>query len=124
MYAESLELESLERRAQSLARRLEKCVTSGAANPADWSIDVERDRSAVGGGSLPGFQLDTWVVALRGRQSAARTVARLRSVGEGRSDPRVPVLARVRDDSVLLDVRTLDETDLSDVEAALAISVR
>ena len=118
-------LDSLERRAQSLARRLEKCVASGAGNPAEWSINVERDRSAVGGGSLPGFQLDTWVVVLRGKQSAARTAARLRSLGGGHADhAETPVLARIRDDTVLLDVRTLDETDLSDVEAAVAISVR
>ena len=118
--------DSLEKRARALARRLAKCVESGAADPASWRIDVQPDRSAVGGGSLPGFALDTWVVALRGRQSAAQTAARLRSPGGsgGKSDGRVPVLARVRDDTVLLDVRTLLDTDLADVEAAVALSIR
>ena len=119
-------IDSLERRAQSLARRLEKCVSSGAANPSDWSVGLERSRSAVGGGSLPGFALDTWVVTLRGKQNAARTAARLRAFGDGLADPAeaVPVLARIRADTLLLDVRTLDEVDLVNVEAAVASSVR
>jgi hypothetical protein len=80
----------------------------------------------VGGGSLPGFLLDSWVVALRGAQSAARTAARLRSSGEQAADPddTAPVLTRVRDDTVLLDVRTLEERDLADLEAAVAFAVR
>jgi len=119
-------LDSLERRAHALAKRLDQCVAAEAANPSDWSVEVERERSPVGGGSLPGFELDSWVVTLRGTQSAARTAARLRSVGEQAADPgdAAPVLARVRDDSVLLDVRTLDETDLAGVEAAMALAVR
>jgi L-seryl-tRNA(Ser) seleniumtransferase len=114
-------LDSLERRAHALATRLDKCVASGAANPSDWSVEVLRERSPVGGGSLPGFLLDSWVVALRGAQSAARTAARLRSIGEQAADPddTAPVLTRVRDDTVLLDVRTLEERDFADVEAAL-----
>lgn len=119
-------VDSLERRARSLARRLSKCVTSGAATPSDWSVEVQQDRSAVGGGSLPGFLLDTWIVALRGKQSAARTAARLRSFGQQRGDPdsAVSVVARVRDDTVLLDLRTLADAELADVEAAVAFSVR
>ena len=119
-------LDSLERRAQTLAKRLSKCVASGAAQPSDWSIEALRDRSAVGGGSLPGFQLDTWVVALRGQRSAARIAASLRSAGEvpSGSASALPVLARIRDEAVLLDVRTLEETDLADVEFAVACCVR
>ena len=59
--------------------------------------------SAIGGGSLPGETLPTWLVAL----SAANTIggaealaARLR-----RSDP--PVMARIQDDLVVLDPRTV-----------------
>ena len=43
---------------------------------------------------------------------AERTAARLR-------EARVPVLARVRDERVLIDVRTLLEDDEDAVEAAL-----
>ena len=63
---------------------------------------------------------------MRGGQSAARTAARLRSAGKRATDPKAaaPVLDRVRDDSVLLDVRALEEANLADVEAALALAVR
>ena len=69
------------------------------------------DRAFVGGGSLPGFELDTWVVALRLPMGAERFAERLRRAP-------VPVLASVREDLVLFDVRTLlegDETALEQV---------
>ncbi len=99
--------ERLEARARRLAGRLAK-VSGGAA-----AVAVESDRSAVGGGSLPGFELATWVVTLLPRDGAERIAAQLRRGA-------VPVLARVRDDRLLIDVRTLLEDDESALEAALA----
>jgi len=69
------------------------------------------DRAFVGGGSLPGFELDTWVVSLRVEMGAERFAERLRRAA-------IPVLARIRADLVLFDVRTLlegDETALEQV---------
>ena len=59
---------------------------------------VEASDSAVGGGSLPGQVLPSFAVRLAG--SGQSLAARLR-----RADP--PVIARVRDDDVWLDVRTV-----------------
>lgn len=59
---------------------------------------VEDSESAVGGGSLPGQVLPSFAVRLGGGGQAL--AARLR-----RADP--PVIARVRDDDVWLDVRTV-----------------
>jgi L-seryl-tRNA(Ser) seleniumtransferase len=89
---------SLEARARELARRL-AAVAGGAGR-----VSAVPDRAFVGGGSLPGFELDTWVVALRLPKGAERFAERLRRAA-------VPVLARVRDDLVLFDVRTLLEGD-------------
>ncbi len=100
----------LEERARSLAALLEKSA------PPGLEIAVAPDRSAVGGGSLPGFELDTWVVTLRDAGGADALAGRLRA-------GPVPVLARVRDELVLLDARTLLEGDFGDVEAALARGV-
>jgi len=75
-------------------------------------VAVEPDRVPVGGGSLPGFELDTWVLALRGEGKASALAARLRGAAD-------PVVARIRDDSVLLDLRTLAEADLECVAVAL-----
>ena len=76
-------------RLRARARRLARGV-SGAG--------VEDSESAVGGGSLPGQVLPSFAIRLAGGGEAL--AARLR-----RADP--PVIARVRDDNVWLDVRTV-----------------
>ena len=71
------------------ARRLARGVAEAS---------VEDSESAVGGGSLPGQVLPSFAIRLAGGGQAL--AARLR-----RADP--PVIARVRDDDVWLDVRTV-----------------
>ena len=61
-------------------------------------VSIEDSESAVGGGSLPGQVLPSLAIRLAGGGQAL--AARLR-----RADP--PVIARVRDDDVWLDVRTV-----------------
>ena len=72
--------------------------------------------STVGGGSLPGETIASFGIAIAGR-SAARTLADLRRVG-----PR-PVIGRIEDERVVLDLRTvdprLDDELAATVEAAL-----
>ncbi len=97
----------LERRARSLADRVAERVKDAAR------VDVEADRAPVGGGSLPGFELDTWVVALRPRRGVTKMAAALRGAA-------TPVLARVRDDAILFDLRTVRDADVASIEAALA----
>jgi L-seryl-tRNA(Ser) seleniumtransferase len=96
----------LEDRARELALRLAKVV-----GDADH-VAVEPDRAFVGGGSLPGFELDTWVVSLRVEMGAERFAERLRRAS-------IPVLGRVRADLVLFDVRTLLEGDETALEQAV-----
>jgi L-seryl-tRNA(Ser) seleniumtransferase len=96
----------LEARARGLVERLAKVAG------ADVGVSLAPDRTAVGGGSLPGFELDSWVVVLDAGGDAERLVSRLRHAS-------IPVLARVRDDRVVLDVRTLLDGDEIAVELAL-----
>jgi L-seryl-tRNA(Ser) seleniumtransferase len=98
--------EELERRAHALAERI-------AAAVPDARVRVASDRAFAGGGSLPGFELPTWVVEVRSEIGATRRAAALRRA-------RPPVLARVRDDAVVLDPRTLEADDEAWVVAALA----
>lgn len=98
--------QTLQRRAEALAERLRKL------DAPELSIAVEPDRSAVGGGSLPGFELPTSVVALRDGRGADALATHLR-----RAQP--PIVTRIRDDAVLLDVRTLLPGDDALIEAAL-----
>jgi L-seryl-tRNA(Ser) seleniumtransferase len=98
-----LSSEEHERVTRAFAKRLGEGFGSMQSPP---SVEVARERVPVGGGSLPGFELDSWVVAIRPPQAAdARSAeaiqARLRSAP-------TPVIARVRDDAVLIDLRTLD----------------
>ena len=62
---------------------------------------VEANRSAVGGGSLPGETLPTWVLSVDCQDNRPEEV--MRRLRE--SDP--PVIARIEDDRVLLDPRTV-----------------
>lgn len=82
--------------------------------------EVEASTAPVGGGSLPGVELDSWCVALTGRRPAA-LAERLRA-----QDP--PVIGRVDDDRVLLDLRTVppaQDADLIElVRAALDAPAR
>lgn len=109
--------ESLDRRAHALAEAVRKRVAAASAgDPA--GVSVESQRAPVGGGSLPGFDLETRVVAVRGWQGGPdQLAARLRGAA-------VPVLARVRDDALFFDLRSLDDRDsedlLSGLEGALA----
>ena len=68
-------------------------------------------RSAIGGGSLPGETLPTWLVALDGNPDAMADVLR-------QADP--PVIARIEDDKLVLDPRTI----MADEEDAVVEAVR
>jgi L-seryl-tRNA(Ser) seleniumtransferase len=95
-------VEELHRRAQSI---VERAAGAGAS--------VAATASAVGGGSLPGSTLPSWAVALHPGEEAPQAVAaRLRS-------GRVPVIARVAEDRVLLDLRTVAPEEDEEVAAAI-----
>ena len=60
---------------------------------------------------MPALELDTWVIAIRAandRGSADQIARKLRKA-------HIPVLSRVREGAVCLDLRTLGEDDLEDV---------
>lgn len=76
---------------------------------------VATSEAAVGGGSLPELRLPGWAVVIEG-PALQRVVARMREASP-------PVLARVRDDALWLDVRTLQEADLPHVADALSFAL-
>ena len=99
--------EALEKRAQSWKAAL------------DHSCSVEQGRSAIGGGSLPGETLPTCLLsvdcgAVDG--GAEEVVRRLR-------DCRPPVVARIEDDRVLLDPRTVSPEEDEGLLLALRASL-
>jgi len=92
-------LEELEKRARRFQRRLARELSSGA------KMTIREESSQVGGGALPLQTLPTRVVAIRPlRISAASLEERLRR-------NRPPVIARVKEEEVLLDLRTVAEEE-------------
>jgi L-seryl-tRNA(Ser) seleniumtransferase len=109
----SLPAAELELRARSLAARLEACA------PGRLLATAVIERAPVGGGSLPGLELETWVLRLRDAQGSLGADA----LSAGLRAAEVSVLARVREDAVLLDVRTLLPGDEAAVEAAVCFAL-
>jgi L-seryl-tRNA(Ser) seleniumtransferase len=102
-----LTLTELDARARTLAGRI-----SASTNVEAEVIDGV---STVGGGSAPGSSLPTRLVAIRSA-SASALEARLRD-----ADP--PVIARIQDDRVVLDLRTIGENEDNDVLRAITGAV-
>ena len=86
-----MEVEEIERRAHSWGEALETKTT------------VVQARSAIGGGSLPGETLPTWVLAIPCRAIPGGPDAALARLRQGET----PVIARIEDGQVLLDPRTV-----------------
>jgi L-seryl-tRNA(Ser) seleniumtransferase len=88
-------LEEMQARAEAFARSL------GVSAGGLLSVEVIPGGSAVGGGAAPTVELPTALVALTHASfTASRLAARLRA-------GRPPVIARVGDEQVLLDLRTV-----------------
>ncbi|MBV9582317.1 MAG: L-seryl-tRNA(Sec) selenium transferase [Chloroflexi bacterium] len=106
--------EELHTRAQTLADHLggEVVQTGSAIGGGLLRAEVVPTRSAIGGGSLPGQTQPSWAVGLT-HASADALAAALR-----RADP--PVIARIDDGRVLLDLRSV----LPEQDAQLEQSVR
>jgi L-seryl-tRNA(Ser) seleniumtransferase len=86
-----------------------------AALPQDATIEVRPGFSVIGGGSTPDQQLPTHLISLASpRHSAAALEERLRKPAHGA--PSIPVIARIEDDRLVLDLRTV----FPDEEATLA----
>ncbi len=93
-------LTDLKSRAHRLAGDVQACLKGRAA------VEVNKDTSAVGGGALPLAKLPTYVVAVKLQQDSISQLAEALR----RAEP--PLIARVQQDRLLLDVRTLLDDDL------------
>lgn len=99
----------LQQMAESLARSLANIAGSAVA------VEVFADSSQVGGGSLPGENLPSYCVRVRATDpllSADDLSRRLR-----KAEPAV--FGRIRDDSLLLDPRTLEDEEIAQVADAI-----
>lgn len=103
----TLPSKEIDKRAKSLCRRLRKY------SPGNFHIEIRDDNSRVGGGALPLQDIPTKVASIRPIHISVEILEeRLR-----RYDP--PIIARIDDNRLLLDVRTLQKGESRIVEEAI-----
>jgi L-seryl-tRNA(Ser) seleniumtransferase len=104
--------------AEALRVRSEKfCVAAVGAVRAGVRLSVVPGFSVVGGGSTPDQRLSSFVIAV---EDAARPEAEIETRLRG---AMVPVIARIEDGRVILDLRTVREDEEAELIDALAAAV-
>lgn len=115
-----LPAEEIGKRARSFCEKLRASVQP------DVVLEVREGFSVIGGGSTPDQQLPTHLIAIASpRQSPAQIESRLRqpqraASGAGAPDHSIPVIARIEDNRVIFDLRTV----LAEEETTLLASIR
>jgi L-seryl-tRNA(Ser) seleniumtransferase len=96
-----LSADEIERRAQAFIQKLNAGLPAEAAKVT--KLEVIRGFSVIGGGSTPDQSLPTSLIAVTSRHhSATQLELRLRQPAAG-----LPVIARIEDDRLVLDLRTV-----------------
>jgi len=98
----------LQRRAEALAKRLRAEVSAGHV-----AIEVVEVASRVGGGAAPETDLPSFAVSLKSEHGPDRLATALRQ-----AEP--PVIARILDDRLVMDVRTVQHDEEDALVAAVA----
>jgi L-seryl-tRNA(Ser) seleniumtransferase len=97
----------VKKRARKLIQKLKR------ANLADLTCEMRESKAAAGGGSLPTQDIPSIVVAVKSeKMTASRMEAKLRQAP-------VPIIVRVDDDEILLDLRTVAEDEFGFIVDAL-----
>jgi L-seryl-tRNA(Ser) seleniumtransferase len=107
--------EEIRERTRQFAEQLRKSIQEGARVEPSVAVDIDvrEGFSVIGGGSTPDQRLPTWVLAITSpRHAAPKLEERLR-------EAKIPVIARIEDDTLILDLRTV----LPGEEASLAAAI-
>ncbi len=81
-------------------------------------VEVEPDESEAGGGSLATVPFPTWVVSVQLDGVSAEVLSAALRARE------VPIIARIYDEALLFDLRTLEEDDADQIAPALCEALR
>ena len=100
-------------RAQSLSECLRPSL------PKDYSLEILKGKSVIGGGSTPDQSLPTFLIAISSRRrNAANLEASLRAPAAG-----TPIIARVERNRLLLDLRTVAAEEELELATAVAAAL-
>ena len=100
-------LEAVKKRAKRLAALLRRTLPQGL------TLSLMKGVSMAGGGSLPTQEIPTVLIGICAKSLSAAALE------EGLRKWKTPIIVRVADDQVLLDVRTLDAEEYSEIRDAL-----
>ncbi|SFQ13409.1 L-seryl-tRNA(Sec) selenium transferase [Lachnospiraceae bacterium XBB1006] len=103
----TMPVEELKEKADSLAGKLV------AALPKEVNVSIVKTETPIGGGSLPGELLKSYAVMLGKEGMNAEAFAASLREGE------LPIIARVSEDCILLDLRTMYEEEFDAVVATI-----
>jgi L-seryl-tRNA(Ser) seleniumtransferase len=97
------------------ARRLQRLIRQETDKA---SIEMIREQSQAGGGALPLQALPTWALAVKPLKATADALeAELRHL-----EP--PIVARIVDDRLILDLRTIQADELRPVAKGMAVALK
>ncbi len=94
--------EELRKRANKIAKKLEREIKSA-------HINVMADSSRAGGGALPEVDLPTYVVSIKS------DIISVNEVEERLRKGSPPIISRIKEDSLIIDVRTIRDKDLEGI---------
>jgi L-seryl-tRNA(Ser) seleniumtransferase len=118
-----LSAEEIGQRARSFCDKLRTSI------PSDVSLEILPGFSVIGGGSTPDQQLKTHLIAITSpHQSPTQIEATLRRPrnappGAGTQPRRIPVVARIEDDRLILDLRTVFPEEEAELVAAIQSAI-
>lgn len=106
-------LKMLTEDANSIYKRAEILYHMIVAKELNTEVSIEEDYSEVGGGSLPLEKLPTYTITIKAKNiSSAKLESKLREY-------RTPIFTRIKDDKVIMDLRTIKEDQYGIIAEAL-----
>jgi L-seryl-tRNA(Ser) seleniumtransferase len=116
--------------AGEIASRVEQlCAKLRPLLPDDIRIQIQEGISVIGGGSTPDQTLPTSLIAIASPRLSARQLEEhlrrpeLQAAGPGKSISPIPVIARIEDDQLLFDLRTVQFEEEPELIARLAAAL-
>ena len=104
--------DSVRVRAEALQRELAGRIPHGAA-----TLEVVPEISRAGGGALPMCDIPTFAVKVAFRTAASDAQSCMAYLQQQRE---VPIVARIKNDCVLCDARTVQDEEIAEIGAAFA----
>ncbi|MEW6115901.1 MAG: L-seryl-tRNA(Sec) selenium transferase [Nitrospirota bacterium] len=101
------DIEEIHARAKKIAAQLKKDL--GAAHEEAASVAVVEDASQSGGGALAEVEFKTYAVAVKPVQLSANKLEERLRLG------KPPVIARIKEDALILDARTIRDNEIADL---------